>query len=191
MVENSATNFYMIRIFHLILTDKYSVMFRTKAYLIAGIAYLLLLMSCSSQKKTTGLSEAQVVELVNSGQYQFKAQNMFPSGGKMRVLTENYTLNVSPTEINADLPYVGRAYNAPVNSADVGVRFVSKDFTYEKSNSKKSGWDITVTPKDGNDVRSCQLAVYENGNANLTVNSNNRQTISYTGIIVPWEKKGK
>jgi hypothetical protein len=54
---------------------------------------------------------------------------------------------------------------------------------------KKKTWEITITPKDGKDVRNCQLTVYDNGNANLIVNSNNRQPISYSGVILPQEKK--
>jgi hypothetical protein len=56
---------------------------------------------------------------------------------------------------------------------------------------KKGGWEITITPKDGKDVRNCQLTVYESGNANLLVNSNNRQSINYSGEVAPLEKKAQ
>ncbi len=159
--------------------------------IILATFFLLLSVSEShAQDKTKdGLTESQITELVTSRQFRFKAQNMFPSGGGSRVLTENYTMNVSPEEINADLPYMGRAYTAPVNPSDGGIRFTSKDFTYEKKDRKKGGWELNFSPKDAQDVRTCQLTVYENGNANLTVISNNRQTINYSGIIIPLEKK--
>jgi hypothetical protein len=166
-------------------------MFNIKFFVIAISVFLVSCYSCFAQNKTTGLTEVQVTELVNSRQFQFKAQNMLPSGGRSKVLTENYTMNVSPDEVSADLPYTGRAYTAPIDPADVGIKFVSKDFAYEKKEGKKKSWEITISPKDGKDVRTCQLTVYENGNANLMVSSNSRQPISYSGVIAPLEKKAQ
>jgi hypothetical protein len=166
-------------------------MFSRKISAIAIIFFLGTCYYCSAQNKTTGLTESQVMDLVNNKQFQFLAQNMFPSSGRSKVLTENYTVNVSPEEISADLPYVGKAYNAPMNPADVGIRFVSKDFSYEEKKGKKDSWEITISPKDGKDVRSCLFTVYPNGNANLMVNSNSRQTISYSGVITTPVKKAQ
>jgi len=162
-----------------------------KIFTLTVVFFLGSFYCCSAQNKTTGLTEAQVMGLVNNKQFQFLAQNMFPSGARSKMLTENYTMNVSPEEVSADLPYVGRAYNAPMDPADVGIRFVSKDFTYEEKKGKKDSREITISPKDAKDVRSCLFTIYPNGNANLMVNSNNRQTISYSGVITTLVKKAQ
>ena len=166
-------------------------MLSRKIIAIAVVFFLGSFNYCSAQNKTTGLTEAQVMDLVNNKQFQFLAQYMVPSGGRSKVLTENYTVNVSPEEVSADLPYVGRSYQAPIDPADVGIRFVSKEFNYEEKKGKKDSWEITISPKDGKDVRSCMFTIYPNGNANLMVNSNNRQTISYSGVIKILEKKAQ
>jgi hypothetical protein len=166
-------------------------MLSRKIFAFAVVFFIGSFYYCSAQNKTTGLTESQVMDLVNNKQFQFLAQYMVPSGGRSKVLTDNYTVNVSPEEVSADLPYVGRAYNAPMDPADVGIRFVSKDFTYEEKKGKKDSWEITISPKDGKDVRSCQFTVYSNGNANLMVSSNNRQPISYSGVITTLVKKAQ
>jgi hypothetical protein len=49
--------------------------------------------------------------------------------------------------------------------------------------TKKGGWEIVLKPKDVRDVREYFLSVSEKGYANLRVTSNNRQPISYSGVI--------
>jgi hypothetical protein len=152
--------------------------------------FLLLSASLAVHAQKTKLSESQVKELVDGGSYFFRAQNMYPSGGRSRVLTEiNYTMTVKPGEVDADLPYVGRAQQAPVNPTDIGVKFNSKDFILEKKDAKKGGWDISISPKDVSDVRICFLTVHTNGNANLNITFNSKQSISYQGVIMPLEEK--
>ena len=136
------------------------------------------------------MSEQEVSQLVEGGSYFFRAQNMYPTGGRARVINETYyTLTVQPGELSADLPYAGRAYQAPVNPTDVGVKFSSKEFTVDKKTTKKGDLEIKFTPKDVQDVRECLLTVYKNGNANLLVTFNQRQNISYQGIVLPLEQK--
>jgi Domain of unknown function (DUF4251) len=164
-------------------------MMYTKKVIIVLIAAISIFSACSSSKEGTGLTQAQVQELLTGRQYQFRATDVKPMSGKSRVLTETYTLNVGRDEINADLPYFGRAYTAPANPAEVGVRFSSRDFAYDQKDRSKDGWEITITPRDVSDIRDCRLIVYSNGNADLTVNSNSRQTISYRGYITSMPPK--
>jgi len=69
------------------------------------------------------------------------------------------------------------------------VKFVSKDFGYDMKPRQKGGWDIIIKPKESQYVRECDLTVFENGNANLVVLSNNRQSISYSGVLISPDKK--
>jgi Domain of unknown function (DUF4251) len=78
---------------------------------------------------------------------------------------------------------ISGGHNAPANPAEVGVKFSSGDFAYDQKDRNKDGWEITITPRDVGDIRDCRLIVYSNGNADLMVNSNSRQTISYRGYI--------
>jgi len=155
-------------------------------YLIFFLFALVTVAEARSQK----MSEQEVKQLVEGGSYFFRAQNMYPTGGKARIINETYyTLTVQPAELSADLPYAGRAYQAPVNPSDVGVKFSSKEFTVDKKTTKKGDLEIKFTPKDLQDVRECLLTVYKNGNANLFFTFNQRQNISYHGIVLPLDQK--
>ena len=156
-----------------------------KAILTAAAAILTILYACSPGKQAAGLSESDVTNMVNAKDFAFRADQMLPSGGKTRVLTEAYLFRVSPQEINSDLPYMGRAYTANISTTDGGMRFTSRDFTYEQSPGKKNSWSIVIKPKDQADVRECILTVFSNGFADLSINSNNRQPIRYNGHIQP------
>jgi hypothetical protein len=86
------------------------------------------------------------------------------------------------------LPYFGRAYSAPVNLSQGGIQFTSTDFNYTIE-SKRKEWIIVIKPRESIDVRELTLRVFKNGSASLMVNSNNRQSISYNGVIE--ERKSK
>jgi hypothetical protein len=139
--------------------------------------------ACSPQQKATALNADQISQAVQSQSYQFLATYVQPSGGRQRNVTGTYTLNVSKTEVVADLPYFGKAYNAQIGSTDGGVKFQSKDFTYSIEAGKKGSQEIKIKPKDVADTQDLFLTIYDNGSATLRVNSVNRQSISYTGEI--------
>lgn len=116
-------------------------------------------------------------------QYIFKAQTMSPLKGGSRQLTTEYSLKVSKDTIVAYLPYVGRAFTAPINTTDGGINFTSIEFTYQAGLQKKKKWEITINPKDASDVRELNLTVFTNGRASLRVTSNNREPISFDGYV--------
>lgn len=143
---------------------------------------LLLTISVYAQK----MSEQEVKALVEGGSYFFRAQQMYPTGSRSRIINEiNYILKVQPGELMADLPYVGRVYQTSANPGDGGVKFTSSSFAVDKKTTKKGDIEIKFTPKDDPDVRECLLTVYKNGNANLMFTFNRRQNISYQGIVLP------
>lgn len=141
------------------------------------------LASCGSVKPVVALSEEQIAQALADQTYQFNAQMVTPLGGRQRTLTGGYALKVSKQEISADLPYFGKAYNAQIGSSDGGIKFSSRNFSYETVEGKKASKDIHIKPKDGGDVQELILTVYPDGTAYLRVNSINRQAISYTGDI--------
>lgn len=129
-------------------------------------------------------SEQNVTSLIESKRYVFVAQSANPVGGRFRQLTSNeYDVRVTPDSVISYLPYFGRAYTAPIDPSNTGIRFTSTKFEYRETIRKKGGWNILIEPKDAQDVRQLTLIISENGTASLQVNSNNRQSISYNGRI--------
>lgn len=142
----------------------------------------ILLFSCSGQKAATTASPEQVSAMLADNQYLFFMQYVRPASGRQRMITGNYTLVVTKNKVEADLPYFGRAYNAPMGT-DGGIKFSSENFSYEMVTGKNERKEITIKPRDVSDIQVVYLTVYSNGSADLRVQSNSRQTISYSGEI--------
>lgn len=126
---------------------------------------------------------SEIQDLINSKNYVFVAQTAFPIGRRAINLTSPYDVRVSGDTVASDLPYFGRAFVAPMNPSEGGIRFTSTNFNYKVKGRKKGGWDIAILPKDSKDVRQMLLTVSESGYGTLQVVSNNRQQISYNGYV--------
>ncbi len=128
-------------------------------------------------------TEAKVQSIINSKDFVFIAESASPMGGRTIFLTSVYSVCVSEDTLVTDLPYFGRAYSAPINPLDGGIKLTSTKFDLNVQPKKKGGWNVLITPKDARDVRQLFLSGSEKGYASLQVTSNNRQAISFTGYI--------
>ena len=126
--------------------------------------------------------ENHIKSLIESKNYVFKAQTVFPLGGRSRILTSDYDLRILGDSVVAYLPYFGRAYSAPIDPSQGGIHFTSTQYDYKMQPNKK-GWNITILPKDTRDARELSLNITTSGYATLMVSSNNRQSISFNGYI--------
>ncbi|GAC1438813.1 MAG: DUF4251 domain-containing protein [Sediminibacterium sp.] len=126
---------------------------------------------------------ASVKKAIQDRRFTFTAQSALPMSGPLRQLTPDYDLRVSGDSVVAYLPYFGRAYAAPVNGSDGGIKFISTQFSYTSTGRKKGGWDIMIRPKDAPDVQQLFLTVLGDGTASLQVTSTNRQPISFNGYV--------
>lgn len=127
--------------------------------------------------------EAEVRSWVNDREYLFKAQTALPMSGSSIQLTTLYTLQVSEDVVDAYLPYFGRAYVAPMDPSEGGIRFRSEDFEYTAKERKKGGWNVSIKPEDAEDIRQLSLSISASGYATLKVTSDNRQPISFYGYL--------
>lgn len=133
-----------------------------------------------------------VKEMIDTRNFVFKAQMMSPMGGRLINLTSDYDFTVRPDSIVSYLPYFGRAYSAPINPTDGGIKFTSSKFDYKTTKRKKS-WDISIQTRDVSEGYQLFLSVYNNGRATLRANSVNKQSIVFDGYITegrPLNKKG-
>lgn len=162
-----------------------------KTLKLCSVALICLLSVSSSfaQKPTKAEKKAakiaDVKRLITSGNYVFVADYVIPNNMPSRSLTTQYDVTVTPDNLNIWLPYFGRAYAAPRDASDGGIKLKTSDFTNKVVN-KKNNWEITLTPKKSNppgaqDVRNLVLDVTSDGYASLRVTSLNRQPISFNG----------
>lgn len=122
-----------------------------------------------------------MTDIIESANYIFVAEAAFPTGSKNVYLTSRYTLELSERALVAYLPYFGRAFQTPVNY-DGGIQFESTQFSYSPMQNKE-GWVIEIVPKDIQRGYTMVLDVNYNGTAFLSVNSMDRQRISFQGYV--------
>ena len=127
--------------------------------------------------------QKEIEGLINSRNFVFEAQKVMPQGGRLLNLDYNtYFLKFNETRTTCDLPFFGRGFNIPYGGGDGGIKFegVPEDIKIEK---KKKYYNIKATVKGKDDVYNLFFSIYSNGGATLSVNSNNRASISYDGEI--------
>jgi hypothetical protein len=168
-------------------------MYSMKKFFFAIIVLNLFLAACSSQKKVN--DHLPTVDLLDQQRYTFVARqviptedarynprNMFPNASNMYQLTSRYDLRITPDSVVAYLPFFGRAYTAPINPSEGGIKFTSTNFSYKISMRKKN-YEIQIIPNDNNEVRNLYLTVSPSGYASLNITSVNKTPIGYSGVI--------
>jgi hypothetical protein len=132
----------------------------------------------------------QILQLFVNRNLQFLAQSAQPMGGGVIHLTSEYTLEIQNEEVIAFLPYLGVAYTADYGNNEGGIKFDEKVLAQQWKSSKK-GYDIQMEVKAPRDRFVIHLYFSPAGYANLQVSCNNRQPISFSGIIqaIQIEKK--
>lgn len=161
-----------------------------KLLIVAFVFQLIFFLGCKA-KELTPEQQAKMeeyAEKIEKPGFTFTAVNAQPMRGRTINLTSEYTLRVSKDTIDAYLPYFGRAYTAPMNPSDGGIRFRSTDFVYKSEQKKNGMYEIVIEPKDvdnNNMLRGLllRLSVGVSGYGTLNVQSTNRQNISFYGTI--------
>ena len=126
--------------------------------------------------------QKEIDTLINGKNFVFEAQKVTPLGGRLIILDYNtYFLKFNTEKTTCDLPFFGRAFNVAYGG-DGGIKFegVPENIKIEK---KKKNYSLRATVKGKDDVYDLMLSVFFNGKASLSINSNNRASISYDGEV--------
>lgn len=124
-----------------------------------------------------------VDEAVKDKRFTITVESMSPRRGGYRRLTTLYTFKVTPDTVETELPYVGRAYQAPIGNDAAGVKFLSTDFEYQSKPGKRGAWEITLKIKDAKNFPLVHLTVQPSGSASIRMTPVDREFISYTGTL--------
>ncbi|PST84723.1 hypothetical protein C7T94_00900 [Pedobacter yulinensis] len=161
--------------------------------------FVLLLVSAGLQAQVT--DKAELAELIKSKKFVFNASAALPlnsldmnrvmsrmqggmnSGSMIQLNGMRYDVRLDGDTLKAYLPYYGRAFTAPYDQNDNGIKFSSTNFTYKETRKKKGGWVLVFNTKDVRDNHRFTLDISEKGYATLVANSNNRQSITFNGTI--------
>lgn len=174
-----------------------------KTVLMSVMFLLTLLFSCTSQ---TYVDQTTLSNMVSSNEFTFMARranptnfdvinvmNSLPNNNSARMLDLDYgyTVVLKNKELEVDLPYFGRLFNPSYDTSKNSYKFTSKDFTINKVQNKKGNWVYSITTKDVSNVRLIYIEIFKNGGAYVSIDSNDRQAISYDGYIMKNEVKKK
>lgn len=134
-----------------------------------------------SEQRAASLDE--IASLIESGSYVFTVQSINPTGARTIQATTTYTMKATGGNYEASLPYFGRAYQASYGG-DGGIEFNGTPGDLEITrNTKKYTLMVTFTMKEQKDTYNVTLQLGYSGYGTLTVNSQNRQSISYYGLV--------
>ncbi|MBS1730683.1 MAG: DUF4251 domain-containing protein [Bacteroidetes bacterium] len=154
-----------------------------KYFLTCSLFFLLT--ACSSTRQATKKQVTDFTELkkmVNEKNFDFVAERLLPATGIPSYITGFYDVRVNQDSLLVHLPYKGQAYMPPVDPSQSPLNFQSTSFDYSftESNDKLN---ISIKPKDKQNVLQLLFVIFNNGSATLNINSSDRQSISFTGYI--------
>ena len=155
---------------------------KTFFYQIA-ILLLFFMVSCSSMK-TTSESKNEINQMIQGKDFTVIANYANPMRGRQIYLTSEYDLRIKNDSAFAFLPYFGVAYSAPYGGGEGGIKFAEPVNDYSVTSNKKSdGWNIHFKIKARETDYEINLNVFNNGSSMFTVNSFNRDAITFNGEV--------
>jgi len=141
-----------------------------------------------AEKKAQQIAEIKAD--VESKNFVFDARTANPMKGASRTLTSEYDVTVKNDSVFCYLPYFGVAYTADYGSTQGPLTFDQpvKNYTME---TDKKGYVVEVKTSNKSDAIEFTFHISETGSTSLTVNSTNRQSITFFGDIQKNEEKKK
>ena len=181
-------------------------------YVILASAALILIGACGSQKASyTAFEKAQLEEMVNTTTFRLRAQWANPlatrtvsalatsgllppwnSPNRIDVMSSTAYLEIYPDSVSARLPYFGeRQVGSTYNPADVGIQFngVPEDFKMEYIDKKQAYYFTFDIVNDRGEGFNVNGTLFPNLKTIFYINSTQRFTIGYTGVVVDIKKE--
>ncbi len=138
------------------------------------------------------IQKAETKALVESKNFVFDVQTVNPMRGRSVQVTSDYDVRIQNDSIFSYLPFFGRAYSINYGGTESPMIFEQPIRNFV-STETKNGYSIEVHVRNQNDILDFSFHITESGTTTLTVNSVNRQSISYYGRLekIPEKKEGK
>jgi len=112
---------------------------------------VLMLSSCGSIKSSAEKDRIarQVQEQLTAAHFDFVAETAYPLSMRTVYLTGEFDVAVRKDTVRAYLPYFGRAYVAPMDPYEGGIKFTSPTFEYNIEPGKQKGeWHVKIITLD-------------------------------------------
>lgn len=141
-------------------------------------------------KEEQKLAKQKKVEaLIDSKEFEFEGDMAYPQRGRsISLITNDNYLRFKNDSIHSEMPYFGRAYAGVAYGGGGGLSFKGPIKEYSIKKNKKN-FTIKSEVRDSSDSYKIILTVFFDGGASLTISSNNRDSINYSGDIEELKKK--
>jgi len=132
-----------------------------------------------------------VKKLVNSKQFEFTGEWATSNSGKRINLMSNPTyIKMDNSSVDGYLPFFGRAFSGAGYGSDGAIEFKDPLENHKvEFDDEKQTVNIKFNAKGDKDKYDVTIKVFGSGSATITINSNNRSTMTYSGKIKALEKK--
>lgn len=163
-------------------------------YFIALAAFICITGSLQAQeKKEKDVKNEQLfnttLSLVESNRFQIEINRVYPrSGHDASRFNPRGTIIINDTLAEGNLPFFGRAYTLPYGEGG-GIEFKNNvekrtiKINEKKKKNKMISYDFSV--RGNNDVFKFHIEISIDGNCSVSLSSNNRENITYSGTLTP------
>ncbi len=169
------------------------------------IVVFIFTQGCGTSNKLTNSPEqvAQLHELVRAKSYVFTATRAYPmpsqafnaiansgilppgtNSGMIDLTTITSFLKIDGDSITGDLPFYGERQFGGGPTSKPGIAFKSVPYEYNQTyNEAKGYYKIVFEISDKTEQYQVNLSLFPNNFANVSINSNQRSTIRYSGTV--------
>lgn len=126
--------------------------------------------------------EQAVKEKIVSENYKISVNTAYPRRGRNIQLTSPYSVEIRNDSVMSYLPFYGRAYSIPYGGGD-GLIFKAPLAEYKMEMNKKGTAKVTFTARTPEDKFTFNISVFSNGSTSISVNMQNRESISFSGEV--------
>ena len=148
------------------------------------VAAAMGLASCATARLTSEEKNnlAQAIQTgISEKHFEMEIRMMNPQRGRSRNVS-GFSVEVKGDTLVSNLPYFGVVHSAPYGGGK-GLNFESKINSYQTTQAKSECTQVAIKAKNEEDNYVYTFDIYADGTAYLTVRSDNRDGISYTGYV--------
>jgi hypothetical protein len=160
-----------------------------KKWILPLLAVVLTVSSCgvlsSETREERARREAREAKMVDenlqSANFRIEIDRMYPVRGSSQHVT-NYSVTVKDGVLNSHLPYIGQAWRVPYGGGHA-LNFKADIGSYNVVRTRDDGYEVRIFVRTDEDQHVYTLTVFNNGRASLDVQSQNRERISFSGMM--------
>ena len=160
-----------------------------KKWILPLLAVVLTVSSCGvlsgetrEERARREAREARMVEdNIQAGNFTIDIDRMYPVRGSSQHVS-NYSVSVKDGVLNSHLPYIGQAWRVPYGGGHA-LNFKAPVGAYNVFRTQDGGYEIRILVKTDEDQHVYTLTIFNNGRTSLDVQSQNRERISFSGVM--------